>query len=173
VLDQLLRVIENGHPELQVPCLTAMGGLARIFPAAAHVIPPITEALASWDVAVAAEASHTLYKFANKENYLHVEHSRTILEWNGALHLVALLNYLDMSTQTSALKLLCCLSLNVPDSNFLAQAGVLKALESMTQTTLLSLHIELKTFVMEAIAKLEHYQSGSHGNSSTKGTYVS
>ncbi|CAM6060304.1 unnamed protein product [Sphagnum tenellum] len=61
VLDQLLRVIENGHPELQVPCLTAMGSLAHIFPAAAHVIPAISEALASWDVAVAAEASCTLY----------------------------------------------------------------------------------------------------------------
>jgi hypothetical protein len=173
VLDQLLRVIENGHPELQVPCLTAMGSLARIFPAAARVIPPITEALASQDVAVAAEASHTLYKFANKENYLHVDHSRTILESNGALHLVALLNYLDMFTQTSALNLLCCLSINVPESNLLAQAGVLKALESMTRTAVLSQNIELKNNVMDAIAKLELYQSGSHGNSSTKGTYVS
>ncbi|CAM6009465.1 unnamed protein product [Sphagnum balticum] len=107
-----------------VPCLTAMGSLACIFPAAARVIPPITAALASRDVAVAAEASRTLYKFANKENYLHVDHSRTILESNGALHLVALLNYLDVSTQTSALKLLCCLSINVPESNLLAQAGL-------------------------------------------------
>ncbi|CAK9237150.1 unnamed protein product [Sphagnum troendelagicum] len=172
VLDQLLRVIENGHPELQVPCLTAMGSLARIFPAAARVIPPITEALASQDVAVAAEASHTLYKFANKENYLHVDHSRTILESNGALYLVALLHYLDMFTQTSALNLLCCLSINVPESNLLAQAGVLKALESMTRTAVLSQNIELKNNVMDAIAKLELYQSGSHGNSSTKGTYV-
>jgi hypothetical protein len=85
VLDQLLRVIENGHPELQVPCLTAMGSLACIFPAAARVIPPITEALASRDVAVAAEASHTLYKFANKENYLHVDHSNNFgVEWDFA-----------------------------------------------------------------------------------------
>jgi hypothetical protein len=149
-----------------------MGSLACIFPAAAHVIPAITEALASQDVAVAAEASHTLYKFANKENYLHVDHSRTILESNGALHLVALLNYLDMFTQTSVLNLLCCLSINVPESNLLAQAGVLKALKSKTQILVLSQNIELKDNVMDAIAKLELYQSGSHGNSSTKGTYV-
>ncbi len=69
----------------QVPCLTAMGSLACIFPAAARVIPPITEALASRDVAVAAEASHTLYKFANKENYLHVDHSNNFgVEWDFA-----------------------------------------------------------------------------------------
>jgi len=154
----------------QVPCLTAMGSLAHIFPAAAHVIPAISEALASWDVAIAAEASCTLYKFENEENYLHVYHSRTILEVNGALHLLALLNYLDVSTQTSTLKLLCCLSINVPESNLLAQAGVLKALESMTRTAVLSQNIELKNNVMDAIAKLEFYQSGSHGNSSTKGT---
>ncbi|KAH9551957.1 hypothetical protein CY35_09G040600, partial [Sphagnum magellanicum] len=143
VLDQLLRVIENGHPELQVPCLTAMGSLACIFPAAARVIPPTTEALASRDVAS-----------------------------NGTLHLVALLNYLNVATQTSALNLLCCLSINVPESKLLAQASVLKALESMTWTAVLSQHIQLKNNVMDAIAKLEHYQSGSHGNSSTKGTYV-
>jgi hypothetical protein len=150
-----------------------MGSLARIFPAAARVIPPITEALASQDVAVAAEASHTLYKFANRKNYLHVDHSRTILESNGALHLVALLNYLnylDMSTQTSALKLLCCLSINVPESKWLSQASVLKALESMTRTAVLSQNIELKNYVMDAIAKLELYQSGRHGNSSTRGS---
>jgi hypothetical protein len=54
----------------------------------------------------------------------------------------------------------------------LAQAGVLKALESMTRTAVLSQNIELKNNVMDAIAKLELYQSGSHGNSSTKGTYI-
>jgi hypothetical protein len=64
------------------------------------------------------------------------------------------------------------LSINVPESKLLAQASVLKALESMTRTAVLSQHIQLKNNVMDAIAKLEHYQSGSHGNSSTKGTYV-
>jgi hypothetical protein len=62
------------------------------------------------------------------------------------------------------------LSINVPESNLLAQAGVLKALESMTRTAMLSQNIELKFFVMHAIAKLELYQSGSHGNSSTRGS---
>ncbi len=85
---------------------------------------------------------------------------------------MALLNYLDVSTQTSALNLLCCLSINVPESNLLAQAGVLKALESMTRTAVLTQNIELKNNVMDAIAKLERYQSGSYGNSSIKGTYV-
>jgi hypothetical protein len=165
VVEQLLRVIEKGEPELQRPCLTAMGSLARIFPAPARVIAPITQALLSWDVGVAAEAADTLYKFANKNNYLHVEHSKTILESNGASHLVALLNYPELYTQTQALKLLCCLSLNVPDSDFLAQAHVLKALEIANRLVVLNQNLELKNYVLDAIAKLELYQSSSHSNS--------
>jgi hypothetical protein len=157
---------------VQRPCLTAMGSLARIFPAPARVIAPITQALSSWDVGVAAEAADTLYKFANRNNYLHVEHSKTILESNGASHLVALLKNSDLFTLTQALKLLCCLSLNVPDSDFLAQAHVLKTLEIANRSVVLNQNLELKNYVLEAIAKLELYQSSSHSNSSSKPNYI-
>jgi len=47
--------------------------------------------------------------------------------------------------------------MNVPDSYFLAQAHMLKTLESMTPSVVLSQDLKLKSLVMEAIARLEFW----------------
>jgi hypothetical protein len=45
--------------------------------------------------------------------------------------------------------------MNVPDSYFLAQAHMLKTVESMTPSVVLSQDLKLKSLVMEAIARFE------------------
>ncbi len=47
--------------------------------------------------------------------------------------------------------------MNVPDSYFLAQAHMLKTVESMTPSVVLSQDLKLKSLVMEAIARFEFW----------------
>ncbi|CAM6090369.1 unnamed protein product [Calypogeia fissa] len=156
VVEQLLRVIDEGIPELQLPCIKAIGCLARIFPAPAlKVIKPLTYQLAS--PPVAAEACVALQKFANKDNYLHLEHSRTILENAGAGHLVQLILF-EPQAKIEALVLLSYLALNVGDSEALEKAASLSALESATRWS--ELPEDLKVLLFEAIQHLEMFQAG-------------
>ncbi|KAG6548266.1 hypothetical protein Mapa_010317 [Marchantia paleacea] len=158
VVEQLLKVIEHGEPELQSPCIRAIGCLARIFPAPAlHVIKPLTAQLASKDGTVAEEAAVALQKFAYKDNYLYMEHSRTILENSGAGHLVQLI-YFEKQAQMQALILLSYLALNVGDSADLEKAASLAALEAATRWT--NLPEGVRVLLCDAIEHLELYQGG-------------
>lgn len=163
VVDQLIRVIESGEPVVQEPCLVAIGCLARTFSAPiVRIIGPITKALKTLDPKVAAEAAFALYKFVHPKNYHHVEHSRTILELNGAQLLVSWLTNQDPNTQKKALMLLCCLSVNAPDHAALAQAMVRTRLENMTRSTVVTQNPELRNALIDALSRLEVYQASIH-----------
>jgi hypothetical protein len=157
---------------LQVQCAKAIGSLARIFPAPAKPqIAALTVALSSQDFQVAAEAATALSKFASDENYLHLEHSKNILEEGAAEHLVQLVvNFGYSESQLAALELLCYLSLNVADSDALARAKTLPALETILRSQLLVKYENAHPLVSGAIAKLELYQLGSSSFSSHRAT---
>lgn len=169
VVEQLLCEItsENGEPELQVACCKAIGSLARIFPAPAEgPIRALTSALQNQNqdtLQVATEAASALSKFASDENYLHLEHSKNIIQEGAVEHLVLLaLNFGYAESQLAALELLCYLSLNVPDSEALARANIIHVLKSTIHANQLSQlfakHESARPLINDAIAKLEVYQ---------------
>jgi hypothetical protein len=150
---------------VQAPCAKALGSLAHIFPAPARPqITALTKALGSEEPNVAAEGAIALCKFADNDNYLHMEHSRTILEAGATDHLVQLVNFGEPYGQIHALRLLCYLSLNAADSDALGKAATLPALLTFSRSQLLTKHEDIRQLLMDAIAKLELYQLGSsHG----------
>jgi hypothetical protein len=154
---------------VQAPCAKALGSLAHIFPARARApITALTRALGSENSKVAAECAIALSKFANKENYLHVHHSKTILEQGATDHLVQLVSFGDANGKIHALQLLCFLSLHAATSND-ALAATLPALLTVSRSPLLTKHENIRPLLMNAISKLKLYQSGSsHG----RATYV-
>jgi hypothetical protein len=62
--------------------------------------------LATQHVEVVTEASNALYKFVNKQNYLYLDHLRTVLGMNVAVHLLGLLDNPDMFTEPQVPKIL-------------------------------------------------------------------
>jgi hypothetical protein len=158
VVEQLIRVIKSGEPEIQEPCLVAIGCLARTFPASiTHILEPLVQSLKS-DPRVAAEAAGALHKFTSPKNYHHLEHSRSILELHGAQLLLPWLTDPDPYTQRKALLLLCSLSVNVPDHGALAQAMVRTRLENVMKSSSAAV-TEVRGAVSEAVSKLELYQA--------------
>ncbi len=149
----------------QAPCAKALGSLAHIFPAPAKPqIMALTKALGSEDPKVAAEGAIALCKFADDNNYLHMQHSKTILEEGATDHLVQLVNFGEPCVQIHALRLLCYLSLNAADSDALGRAATLPTLLTFSRSQPLAKHEEIRPLLMDAIAKLELYQLGSsHG----------
>ncbi|CAK9193924.1 unnamed protein product [Sphagnum troendelagicum] len=174
VVECLLQVLEAeaDEPNLQAPCAKALGSLAHIFPARARAqITPLTRALGSENRKVAAECAIALSKFANKENYLHLEHSKTILEQGATDHLVQLVSFGDegdANGKIHALQLLCFLSLHAATSDD-ALAATLPALLTVRHSPLLTKHENIRPLLMNAISKLKLYQSGS---SHVRATYV-
>ena len=154
----------------QIECCKAIGCLARIFPA--HAVAPIkalAKALAKVVddqnqevVEVATEAATALSRFASDENYLHLEHSKSIIQ-EGAVDgaVILALNFGYSDSQLAALELLCYLSLNVPDSEVLQKANVIHVLNSTIHASQLShlfaKHETARPLITEAIGKLEVY----------------
>ncbi|KAH8949491.1 hypothetical protein BDL97_10G034200 [Sphagnum fallax] len=174
VVECLLQVLEAeaDEPNLQAPCAKALGSLAHIFPARARAqITALTRALGSENRKVAAECAIALSKFANKENYLHLQHSKTILEQGATDHLVQLVSFGDegdANGKIHALQLLCFLSLHAATSDD-ALAATLPALLTVRHSPLLTKHENIRPLLMNAISKLKLYQSGS---SHVRATYV-
>lgn len=85
VVDQLLRLIqESDNSWLRIPAIRAIGSLARTFPAReSRVLRPLVEQLSHGNQDVAAEAACSLGKFACPDNYLCVEHCKSIIEFKG------------------------------------------------------------------------------------------
>ncbi|KAJ7546505.1 hypothetical protein O6H91_08G042300 [Diphasiastrum complanatum] len=161
VVEQLLRVIEEGEPELQIPSLKAIGSLSRIFPAKeTRVVRPLTVQLGNKDLYVAAEAAKALQKFTVHENYLRVQHSKTILEARGAESLVHLA-YSGDQAQIPAIILLCYIALNAADDVALKKAQVLQSLEFSSRATVVMQVPAVREILPHAIEHLELYQSGS------------
>ncbi|XP_031260461.1 uncharacterized protein LOC116144902 [Pistacia vera] len=161
VVDQLLRVIKDLDPTLQIPAIKSIGSLARTFPAReTRVLGPLVDQLSNKNPEVATEAAIALQKFASLENFLCMEHSKAIIEFNGVPPLMKLLRGNDR-TQLHGLVLLCYLALHAGNSEALEQARVLTTLEGADRTVV-SQHPELKDLLSKAINHLNLYHPGVH-----------
>ncbi|KAF5443099.1 hypothetical protein F2P56_035687 [Juglans regia] len=162
VVDQLLRVVrELDSPVLQVLAIKSIGSLARTFPAReTRVIGPLVTHLGNRNPDVAAEAVISLQKFACPGNFLCMEHSKTIIEFDGVPPLMKMLRG-NERTLLHGLILLCYLALHVGKSDSLEQARVLTALEGVDRTVVAQ-HHELRELVPKAIYHLSLYHPGVH-----------
>ncbi|XP_006343365.1 uncharacterized protein [Solanum tuberosum] len=165
VVDQLLRIIEKGDSDLLIPCINAIGNLARTFRATeTRIISPLVKLLDEREPLISKEAALALAKFACSDNYLHKDHSKAIINAGGTKHLIQLVYFGEQKVQSPALLLLCYIALHVPDSEALAQAEVLTVLEWASKHAYLSQHEKVERLLQEANSRLELYQSrGSRG----------
>lgn len=158
VVDQLLRVTkEYDNPTLQISAIRAIGSLARTFPAReTKVIGLLVQQLGHWNLDVATEAAIALGKFTCRENFLRVEHSATILEFNGILPLKRLVQSNERA-QLHGYMLLCYLGLHARNSKALEQGQVLDTLAKAERQTVVGQHPELKELITEAVEHLNLY----------------
>ncbi|XP_004287808.1 PREDICTED: uncharacterized protein LOC101298540 [Fragaria vesca subsp. vesca] len=167
VIDQLLKIIDkaDSDSDLLIPCLKAVGNLARTFRATeTRIIGPLVRLLDEREADVTREASIALTKFACTENYLHLDHCKAIIDAGGAKHLIQLVYFGEQMVQISALVLMCYIALHVPDSEELAQAEVLTVLEWASKQSYMTQDETLDTLLQEAKSRLDLYQSrGSRG----------
>ncbi|KAF5961884.1 hypothetical protein HYC85_003093 [Camellia sinensis] len=167
VVDQLLMIIEKAHSELLIPCIKAIGNLARTFRATeTRMISPLVKLLDERETEVSREACLALAKFACSDNYLHLDHSKAIINAGGAKHLIQLAYFGEQIVQNPALVLLCYIAMHVPDSEELAEAKVLTVLEwASKQPHLIQQDEAVEELLQEAKSRLELYQSrgGSTG----------
>ncbi|EHA8588661.1 hypothetical protein COCNU_scaffold006198G000050 [Cocos nucifera] len=162
VVDQLLRIVEKAeYDDLLVPCMVALGCLSRTFRATeTRIIGPLVRLLDERESVVMKEATIALTKFACTENYLHVDHSKAIINAGGAKHLVQLV-YFGEEVQIPALILLCYIAIHVPDSEALAQAEALTVLEWSYKQAYMVQDATVEDLLHEAKSRLELYQSRS------------
>eukprot|EP00250_Pteridium_aquilinum_P005772 c1581_g1_i1 orf=202-2085(+) len=159
VVDQLLRLIDEGDSTLQIPCIRAIGCLSRTFPVReTRVVKPLVKQLEGTTDAVAAEAVMALEKFACSENFLHTEHSQAIVEASGAPPIVQLIYFGEGQAQISAVTLMCYLALHVGESEALAKAEPLPALKGFTKSPILNQHPFLDKLLPQAITRLQIFQ---------------
>ncbi|CAI9110938.1 OLC1v1011048C1 [Oldenlandia corymbosa var. corymbosa] len=165
VVDQLLIIIEKADSELLLPCIKSIGNLARTFRATeTRMISPLVKLLDEREAEVTMEACIALTKFACKENYLHLDHSKAIIGAGGAKHLVQLVYFGEHGVQRFAAALLSYIALHVADSEELAQAEVLTVLEWASKQGFVNQDEKLKNLLIEAKERLELYQlKGSRG----------
>ncbi|KAJ6927404.1 hypothetical protein NC651_011455 [Populus alba x Populus x berolinensis] len=165
VVDQLLKVVENAVSDLLIPCIQAIGNLARTFRATeTRMIGPLVKLLDEKEPEVTMEAAIALNKFASPENFLCVNHSKAIIAEGGAKHLIQLVYFGEQMVQSLSLILLCYISLHCPDSEVLANEEVLIVLEWSTKQAHLLQEPEIESLLPEAKSRLELYQSrGSRG----------
>ncbi|KAM7516135.1 hypothetical protein LguiA_005718 [Lonicera macranthoides] len=165
VIDQLLNIIEKADSELLIPCVMAIGNLARTFKATeTRMICPLVRLLDEREAHISREAAIALTKFACTENYLHLDHCKAIISAGGTKHLIQLVYFGEQIVQTSAVVLLCYIALHVPDSEELAQAEVLTVLEWASKQANLIQDEKVESSLQEAKSRLELYQSrGSRG----------
>ncbi|KAI3920593.1 hypothetical protein MKW92_020534 [Papaver armeniacum] len=160
VVDQVLKVIENGDTDLLIPCIKAMGHLARTFKATeTRIIGPLVKLLDEKESEITREAAIALTKFACSGNYLHLDHAKAIITAGGVKHLIQLVYFSEQKVQISSLVLLCYVAYHVPDSEELAQAEVLTVLEWASKQAYMIQHPTLDTLLPETKSRLELYQS--------------
>ncbi|KAF3943876.1 hypothetical protein CMV_029602 [Castanea mollissima] len=164
VVDQMLMLIEREDPDLLIPCVKAIGNLARTFRATeTRIIAPLVQLLDEREAEVCKEASIALTKFACSENYLHLDHSKAIISAGGAKHLIQLVYFGEQIVQISALALLCYIALHVPDSKELAEAEVFTVLEWASKQSSMTQDETLDLLLQEAKGRLELYPRNAKG----------
>ncbi|KAJ0096855.1 hypothetical protein Patl1_29087 [Pistacia atlantica] len=165
VVDQLLIIIEKADSDLLIPCIKAIGNLARTFRATeTRMISPLVKLLDEREAEVSREAAIALTKFACSDNYLHDDHSKAIITAGGAKHLVQLVYFGEQIVQLSAVVLLCYIAMHVPESEELAQAEVLPVLEWASKQSCIIQDEIIESLLQDAQSKLKLFQSrGSRG----------
>ncbi|XP_062210554.1 uncharacterized protein LOC133912034 [Phragmites australis] len=161
VVEQLLLIVRKGDDDddLLCPCITSLGCLSRTFTASeTRVIGPLVQLLDDREIPVTKEAVVALTKFACTENHLHVNHCTAIVDAGGARHLVQLV-YLGDELQIEALILLCYIALHVPESEELAQAGVLAVLLWASKQAHMAQDLRVEALLPGARARLDLFQS--------------
>nr|DAA06353.1 TPA_inf: ARO1-like protein 1 [Lotus japonicus] len=160
VVDQVLKIIDEEDTDLLIPCLKAIGSLARTFRATeTRIIGPLVRLLDEREAEVTREATISLMKFACTENYLHIDHSKAIITAGGAKHLVQLVYLGEHTVQVPALFLLSYIALHVADSEELARAEVLAVLEWASKRPNMTQDETLEALLHESKSRLELYQS--------------
>ncbi|CAN6218532.1 unnamed protein product [Urochloa humidicola] len=161
VVDQLLRVVEKAeYDDLLIPCIMSLGCLSRTFRATeTRIIGPLVRLLDEREADVSREAAIALTKFACTDNYLHVDHSKAIINAGGAKHLVQLVYFSEQVVQIASLTLVCYIAHNVPDSEELAQAEILTVLEWASKQAYMMQDPIIENLLPEAKIRLELYQS--------------
>ncbi|KAL3634385.1 hypothetical protein CASFOL_021439 [Castilleja foliolosa] len=154
VVNQLLRVIKDlDDVRMQIAAIRAIGCLNRAFPAReTRVIEPLIQLLDHRDQEVGAEAAGVLGKFACSDNFLCVEHCKTIIEFGGVGPLVRLLRG-NEKAMPNGLVLMCYLAINVAKSYELEFAGVLDVFEEVGPG-FEDQYPELKVLITQAIQRL-------------------
>lgn len=167
VVEQLLRIIEKADSDLLIPCVKSIGNLARTFRATeTRIIGPLVRLLDERDAEVSKEAAIALIKFASTENYLHVNHSKAVIQASGIKYLIQLVYFGEQMVQFPSLMLLCYVAMHVPDSEVLAEEKIRIVLEWASKQGSIMQDPEIATLVEEAKSRLELYQaSSSRGHS--------
>ncbi|XP_073023889.1 uncharacterized protein [Primulina eburnea] len=163
VVDQLLRMIKDSdNSRLHIAAIRSIGSLAKTFPAReTRVIRPLVEQLRNSNQDVMAEAAKSLGKFACPENFLCVEHSKTIIDFGGVPPLMKLLRG-NEKTQLHGLVLICYLSIHDGKNEDLERAGVLNAFEGLDRA-IIAQHPELKELISQAIYHLSVFHQSHSG----------
>lgn len=165
VVNQLFRIINSADSELLIPCINAIGNLARTFRATeTRMITPLVRLLDEREAEVSRDACLALKKFAGPENYLHLDHSKAIIDAGGVRHLIQLAYFGEQIVQSTALALLCHIAIHAPDNEELADAKVLTVLIWASKQAHFVQHEALENLLQESKGRLELYQSrGSTG----------
>ncbi|CAI8616808.1 unnamed protein product [Vicia faba] len=165
VVEQFLRIVEKGDSDdLLIPCVKAVGNLARTFRATeTRFIAPLVKLLDEREPVISMEAAEALIKFAETDNYLHETHCNAIIEAGGAKHLIQLVYFGEQMVQIPSLLLLCFVALHVPKNETLGQEEVLIVLEWCTKQSHLMAVPKIDEVLLEAKSRLELYQSRGRG----------
>ncbi|CBI37899.3 unnamed protein product, partial [Vitis vinifera] len=162
VVEQLLKIIEKADSDLLIPCIKSVGNLARTFRATeTRIIGPLVRLLDEREPEVSKEAAIALIKFASTENYLHLNHSKAIIQAAGIKHLIQLVYFGEQMVQFPALILLCYVAMHVPDSEVLAEEKIRIVLEWASKQGSMMQDPEIETLINEAKSRLELYQASS------------
>ncbi|KAJ9550127.1 hypothetical protein OSB04_014172 [Centaurea solstitialis] len=169
VIDQFLKIIKQAKSDFLIQSIQAIGHLARTFRATeTRIIPPLVRLLEDSETYISTEATITLIKFACTDNFLHVNHCKSILEAGGVKHLIQLTYFGEQMAQFPALILLCYLSIHVPDSEILAQDKVLVVLEWALKQDHFTKDSSLESLINEGKQRLEIYQCRNTRGSSIR-----
>ncbi|KAK6946411.1 hypothetical protein RJ641_013955 [Dillenia turbinata] len=160
VVEQFLKIIDNADSDLLIPCIMAIGNLARTFRATENrIISPLVRLLDEKEAEISREAVISLTQFACTENFLHDNHCKAIITAGGAKHLIQLVYFGEQMLQIPAVILLCYIAMHVPDSEELAQEEVLIVLEWATKQAHLAHDPTVEMLLPEAKSRMELYQS--------------
>ncbi|XP_055815560.1 uncharacterized protein LOC129885340 [Solanum dulcamara] len=160
VLDQFLRIINQGDSELLIPSIRSIGHLARTFRATeTRIISPLVHLLDDREPEVTREAAIALNKFASSDNFLRVNHCKAIIQAGGTKHLVQHVYFGEQMVQVPCLILLSYIAIHVPDSEALADDNSHIILEWATKQGHLMQDPTVEELVNQGRESMELYQS--------------